>query len=126
MYLRRGKVIGASSPAAPSLSAHFSERGVLTEEDIRSLVAQSGNFSDAAVARMLLERGRVAPEQVRAALLAGTEGAIHELVTWVHGRFAFDPSPSIDSPIPGIDLELDAQTLLLDIFRKEDEQSRFE
>src|SRR5262249_49923215 len=119
-------VIGAASPAAPSLSAYFAERGLLSEEDIRALVAHSGNFSDAVVARMLLDRGRVLPDQVRSALLVGTEGAIRELVTWGHGRFAFHPAPSIESPIPGIDLEVDSQTILLDIFRKEDERSRLQ
>ena len=78
VQLRNGQVVGAASPASPSISGSIAE--------------------------------------MRDGLLAATTGAIRELVTWVDGRFDFHPSSPDEPQVPGLNLELDSRSLLLDIF----------
>ena len=90
VVLRRGKVIGATAPAA---------------------------------GRVATARGS-GVDEVRQALLTATRKAVRELATWTDGRFEFDPAGIVEPPVPGADIELDAQALLLSIFATDDEQSR--
>jgi hypothetical protein len=124
VYLRRGKVVGASSPRAPTISTYFAQRGLFSESELRTLIAHPDDFSDAVIARVLIDRGLALPNEVRDALIHATQTAIRELVTWEHGRFAFDPAAAMDAPVPGVDLEIDSQSILLSIFTDQDERSR--
>jgi len=117
--LRCGKIVGATSPTAPTVASFFVQRGLLSADDLRA-----SPLSDPAIARILLDRGTAVPDDVRAALLVETTGAVRELVGWGSGSFTFEPESAIDAPVPGVDFEIDPQALLLSIFAHDDETAR--
>lgn len=119
VYLRQGQVVGAASPASPGVSTSFVQRGWMSDGEMQILLEDPSENVDANLARLLIERGGAAPDEVRGALLVGITAAIRELVAWVDGRFAFNPSRPTESPVPTLDLEIDVRSLLLGIFAPE-------
>jgi hypothetical protein len=124
VHLRRGKIIDATSPTAMSIAAFFAQRGTFPPDELRTLVANPADFSDPVIARVLLERSLVTLDDVRDALMTRIVTAVRDLVTWSHGRFEFDTQAAVEGAVPGVDIEIDSQALLLSIFANEDERSR--
>jgi len=124
--LRRGRIASALSPRVGGIGDYLVRFGELHPATLREVTGATDSATppDAVVARLLLERGLVTDEDLRAALLARVCDAIGELVTWFDGRFAFDPSSPVEPLLPGLDLDVDSQPLLLNIFREQDESSR--
>lgn len=124
--LARGKITGAMSPATGGLAEHLTRTGVVAPEALEGLVAGDDRdpLPDAVVCRWALEQGLLDEAKLRGALIARVHDALGELVTWEDGRFVFDSSALVDAGVPGVELALDSQQLLLAMFSARDELER--
>ncbi len=121
---RKGRITGAASPGNPNLGDLLVRRGRLTAQALASAgPAREGSLVDAGLADRLVDLGLADLEMVREAGLNQIEQTLRELIDWTDGEFAFtreeEQPPSGDAAI-----EVDAQQLLLDLFRERDESSR--
>jgi len=120
----KGRITGAASPSCVSLGVLLVRGGKLTAEALASAgPAREGALVDAGLAHRLVEHGLADLAAVREAGLQQIEQTLRELIDWTDGEFAFtreeeQPAPSAAS------IEVDAQQLLLDLFRERDESSR--
>jgi hypothetical protein len=69
----------------------FVEDGLVTDDDLDELVQSSTRASGPGklLGELLLERGKVTEEQLRAALLRQSSELIYEVLRWRSGRFEF-------------------------------------
>ncbi len=121
---RKGRITGASAPSTPSLGELLVRTGKLTAEALASAgPARDGTLVDAGLADRLVGLGVVDAATARDAGRQQIEQALRELIDWSDGEFAFtreeETPPSGDASI-----EVDAQQLLLDLFRERDERTR--
>jgi hypothetical protein len=124
VQLSRGKITNAISPVTGSLAEYLVRSGLVAPDALRELAHfDASPASDATVGRWLLDHGLLAGDLGRA-VTARIHAALSELVTWDDGRFAFDPAAAGDPGLPEIDVALDPQQLLLNIFRMQDELNR--
>ena len=121
---RKGKITGAAAPSTPSLGELLVRNGKLSPEALASAgPAREGTLVDAGLADRLVQHGAVDVAAVREAGRQQIEQVLRELIDWSDGEFAFtreeEAPPSGDASI-----EVDAQHLLLELFRERDESSR--
>ena len=120
----KGRITGASSPGSPSLGELLVRRGKLPAEALASAgPARDGSLVDAGLAGRLVEAGVADLETVRLAGLHQIEQTLRELIDWTDGEFAFTREEE-QPPASEASIEIDAQQLLLDLFRERDESSR--
>jgi hypothetical protein len=121
---RKGKVTGAAAPSTPSLGDLLVRGGKLAPETLASAgPPREGTLVDDGLADRLLQLGVVDVETVREAGRQQIEQALRELIDWNDGEFAFTREE--EAPAEGdAAIEVDAQQLLLDLFRERDESSR--
>ena len=120
----KGRITGAASPSTANLGELLVRNGKLTAESMASAgPAREGALVDAGLADRLVERGLADLATVREAGLQQIEQTLRELIDWTDGEFAFTREE--EQPAPGeASIEVDAQQLLLDLFRARDESSR--
>ncbi len=121
---RKGKITGAAAPSTPSLGELLVRNGKLTAEALASVgPAREGTLVDAGLADRLVQHGAADAAAVREAGRQQIEQVLRELIDWSDGEFAFTREE--ETP-PGGDasIEVDAQHLLLELFRERDESSR--
>jgi hypothetical protein len=124
LRFRQGRITGATSPASASLGALLVRAGTISAEALAAAgPAREGTLLDAGLADRLVERGAVDLAAARAAGLRQIEQVLRELVDWNDGEFAFTRE---DEAVAGGEaaIEVDAQQLLLELFRERDESSR--
>ncbi len=120
----KGRITGASSPGSASLGELLVRRGKLSAEGLASAgPARDGSLVDAGLAGRLVEAGVADLETVRLAGLHQIEQTLRELIDWTDGEFAFTREEE-QPPASEASIEIDAQQLLLDLFRERDESSR--
>jgi tetratricopeptide (TPR) repeat protein len=121
---RKGKITGAAAPSTPSLGELLVRNGKLSAEALASVgPAREGTLVDASLADRLVQHGAIDAAAVREAGRQQIEQVLRELIDWSDGEFAFTREE--EAP-PGGDasIEVDAQHLLLELFRERDESSR--
>jgi tetratricopeptide (TPR) repeat protein len=121
---RKGRITGAAAPSTPSVGELLVRGGLLTAEGLASAgPAREGALVDAELIGRLVELRLVEAAAVREASRQQIEQALRELIDWTDGEFAFTREE--EEPQAGeATIELDAQQLLLEIFRERDESSR--
>jgi tetratricopeptide (TPR) repeat protein len=120
----KGRITGASSPGSASLGELLVRRGKLPAEALASAgPARDGSLVDAGLAGRLVQLGVADLETVREAGLHQIEQTLRELIDWTDGEFAFTREEE-QPPASEASIEIDAQQLLLDLFRERDESSR--
>ena len=72
---------------------------------------------------LLVQEGLVAAVAVQEALTQQIELALRELIQWEDGQFAFDRE-AVDPPQTSIQVEVDPQGALLNLYKELDETSR--
>jgi hypothetical protein len=120
IQMRKGRITGAASPRAKELKAYLVAMGVAsaglldqateTEKDGKTLIGD-----------ILVKSGAVTAANVREALRTQIRDAIKDLMEWGEGKFAFDPEAPMEHCVPEIQIEVDPQQALLDIFKEMDE-----
>ncbi|HET9954080.1 MAG TPA: DUF4388 domain-containing protein [Polyangiaceae bacterium] len=138
IHLRAGRLTGAAAPNTPKLGEQLVKSRVLSAEQLAR--AKPGQ-TDVALASNLVQLRLVKPEQVRQALREQINSALLELLAWAEGQFAFNPEPANPGGPPSptgplaptelanqtgsseLEVELDPQLLLLEIFKELDERA---
>ena len=120
----KGRITGAASPTSPSLGDLLVRRGKLPAGALTSAgPPRDGSLIDAGLADRLVGLGAVDLATVREAGLHQIEQTLRELIDWTDGEFAFTREEE-QPPAGEAAIEIDAQQLLLDLFRERDESSR--
>jgi hypothetical protein len=123
LRMRDGFITGGASPATPDIGRLLVKEGKLSEAALRSVVVRKqAEQLDPLLGALLVRQGLVDTETVRRALRRQIHMALAELVRWNGGQFAFDPDATVEVPSE-IDVTVDPQAALLDIFRAMDEES---
>jgi hypothetical protein len=129
IQLRLGRITGAAAPQSKGLRHHLIQLGAATEEHLSSISSEpppSAGDHAPLIGTFLVRSGIVSHDQLCAALRRQIQDAIAELVRWSEGQFAFE-NESLNSPSnQDVEVELDPQAILLELFRLQDEQSRFQ
>lgn len=122
LRFRGGRITGASSPAAPALGDLLLQARQVTPVTLRAAAPPGDEVTDDALGERLVRDGAVAVAAVEGALRRRIELALRQLVGWNDGEFAFEESAPAPAAGPGV--ELDAQGLLLNVFKELDEAVR--
>jgi hypothetical protein len=123
IHLRSGKVTGAAAPNSSDLCNYLLIRNAVTKEQLQTIRQISNGTQPAlAIDLRLLEQGLVTVEQLQQALRDQVVAAFTELVEWREGQFAFDRDLVV-SPPSGVEIGLDPQAVLLEVYAAHDEQS---
>jgi tetratricopeptide (TPR) repeat protein len=122
IHLRRGLVTGAASPKTKGLRDYLIAMGVVTRASLQNLDSKDSTDQNL-IGGTLVRSGIASVEQVRLALHDQLHDAIKELMNWGVGQFAFDPEASNDAPNGDVQIELDPQEILLNIFKEIDENA---
>jgi len=121
---RKGKITGAATPSTPSLGDLLVRNGKVSADAMASAgPAKDGTLIDAGLAERLVQLGLVDVATAREVGRQQIDQALRELIDWTDGEFAFTREDET-APIGEAAIEVDAQQLLLDLFRERDESSR--
>ena len=124
IHLRYGRLTGAAAPNTPGLHDYLMAFGVTTREQLNVLPGISAeDWTRPQIGVLLLRAKVVTSDQVKLALQDQIRDAMREMLQWGEGQFAFDPEVVTESSTCDVDIELDSQAMLLDIFREMDEKS---
>jgi hypothetical protein len=122
--LRGGKVTDATAPATMQLVDVLIAHQVITQDQANFADGSNDSEPQRRFASKLVRDGDATAAQIHAALRARIYDAIAELLTWTEGEFSFDPTPpraSIEHE--AIAVQVDSQTVLLEIFARLDEST---
>jgi hypothetical protein len=125
IYVRAGRLVGASSPATRPLPGYLIANGAVTQSELNSIGGISPEaWSQPALGALLVQKGVVPAAQVREALRGQIRDALAELLTWSDGEFSFDSDGSLDVWVVDPQLEFESQAILLQILDQRDEASQ--
>ncbi len=125
LRFRDGWITGAASPSTPNLG-----QILLGAEKISTLALESvatrqrTDQTDQVIGELLVREGLVGVADVQEALRQQIELTIRELVRWKDGEFAFNREGKSEPASTEIAVSLDAQAVLLNVFKEMDEASR--
>ena len=126
VHLRAGSITGAASPKTPGLGEYLVRRGDISQAALAQLRSLYLSEPKPLIGGAVVKQGLASEQRVHAALANQILDALREMVGWGEGQFAFDPEAASPSGASDVNIELDSQTLLLEIFRQLDESSRAE
>jgi hypothetical protein len=125
LHLKEGRLTGATSPNVPSLGEWLVRHGALSGQALREAVkAHEQSGAKRQLETTLVEEGFVKSDVVRDALRKQIGETVRELMSWANGEFSFDSKGSVEATASEIDVALDPQAVLLNIFKELDEAQR--
>jgi hypothetical protein len=125
LRFRDGRITGGASPATPSLADSLVRAKKLAVDALRALVPPDGSDQpDDVLADRIVRGGHAEAAAVQEALEQQVWIAIRELVQWTDGEFAFNREEDAEDAPGRMEIALDPQAVLLDVFRQRDEESR--
>jgi hypothetical protein len=117
-----GWITGSSSPGSPGLAALLVASGWLTQAEAQALDSSAGPGAlDLGATDLLVARGLVPAEPLQQALHQQVEQTLREVVRWRDGHFAFTQEAGDET---GAAARVDPQSMLLELYRQQDEASR--
>ncbi|MBN2525500.1 MAG: DUF4388 domain-containing protein [Deltaproteobacteria bacterium] len=123
--LKDGFICSAIVPDIDNIGTLLLERGKITAEKLaEGIEAQEKDISGAKLGAILAKRGFVDAESVREAIVAQTFSAIRNMLDWTCGRFVFSPAALTGTQPVCVDIRLDVQFVLMELYRKIDEENR--
>ena len=123
IQMRRGRITGAASPKTKGLESYLVANGFVTAAALQN-VARPDQNDKSLIGGVLVKCGLVTVEQVRTALREQIRVAIKEVMGWGVGQFAFNPEVPAELSESDVEIEIDPQETLLDIFKEMDERSK--
>jgi Domain of unknown function (DUF4388) len=120
--MRAGSVVEAWCTHLKGIEDYLLAKGAVTRDALAALsTGGDGLSSGRHVVVMLLDQGIIGMSDARAALDEQLRDTLTELLTWTEGGFSFEPERSHDVSASERELEFDSRSLLLEIFRLQDE-----
>lgn len=117
LRFRAGWITGASSPSSPGVVPLLVAEGWLAPTEAQSLNSSAGPGAlDTGGAAVLVRRGLVPAEAMERALRQQAALTMREVLQWKDGTFVFTREPETDAAV-----QVDAQSLMLDLYRELDE-----
>jgi len=123
LHFRAGWIAGASSPSTPRLGQILLRSGLVSEQALEVAATRQVEHPDLLLGELLVWDGLVDDAAVQDALRQQIELTVRELVQWKDGEFTFSGETE-NQPARKISVELDAQAVLLSLFKDMDEASR--
>lgn len=123
MRFRKGFITGASSPSTPSACELLVRAGKVPAEAVEALAPEAAR-PGLSPCEALVRRGLADAAAVQAALRQQIELTMRELVAWTDGEFAFNQEAGPEPAIALAGVQVDAQELMLNLFKELDEASR--
>ncbi len=123
MHFRKGWITAASSPATPSACELLVRADKVAAEAVAELEPEAAR-PGLTPCEALVRRGLADVPSVQAALRQQIELTMRELLGWTDGQFAFNQEPAAEVPSLVAAVQVDAQELMLNLFRELDEASR--
>jgi len=130
LRLREGRITAAASPGTPKLGQILVRDGKVASQALETVAArQASTQAGRPLGEMLVQEGLVEASVVQEALAQQIGLTIRELVHWKDGEFAFNEFAfSRDgeslAASRSVKVELDAQAVLLSVFKEIDEAAR--
>jgi len=124
IHIKRGRITGAASPGVPSIGDWLVQRRVLSQEKLHEALrhhTQAGTKTQ--LGATLLAHRLISHEVLQEALLFHVGAVLRKLMTWESGAFTFDPAGP-DAVETAGDIEIEPQTVLLNIFKEMDDSRR--
>ncbi len=116
VYLNEGRITDVDHPLRPSLLAVLNERGHALNARLRALPIEVMT-DEAAMCRVALEEGIIAPDVLEDALKARIEDGVFRVLQWDESYAQFRAGPAAASVHEGFD----AQWILLSVVQRVDE-----
>lgn len=125
LRFRKGLVTSAASPSTPSLGQLLARAGKVSPQALEGLVERrDAANADSVLGEQLVREGLADAPSVQAALRQQIALAMREMVDWVDGQFAFDRDSAVEPAGTEIQVEVDPQEVLLNLFKEQDESGR--
>ena len=125
LRFRDGWITGAASPGTPNLGQILLRAEKVSTLALESVVARQGtDQTDQVIGELLVREGLVNVAVVQEALRQQIDLTIRELVRWKDGEFAFNREGESEPARTEISVALDAQAVLLNVYKEMDEASR--
>jgi hypothetical protein len=119
LRLRDGRITAAASPRTPSVGELLLRAGKISAEALRAVPDEPHE----AIGDVFVREGLTDAGAVKEALEQQIALAVRELVEWKDGEFAFNREAEGEGRAQ-IEVALDTQAVLLNVFKDMDEQSR--
>jgi tetratricopeptide (TPR) repeat protein len=129
LRLHEGRIAAASSPGTPRLGQILLEAGKVAVPALEAVLArQASDQVGRPIGELLVQEGLVEASAVQEALERQIGLAMRELVNWKDGEFAFNElafkRDGASQRGTSVSVEVDAQAVLLDVFKEIDEAAR--
>ncbi|HSD18731.1 MAG TPA: DUF4388 domain-containing protein [Anaeromyxobacter sp.] len=122
---RDGRITGATSPGTPDVGEILLRARKISSVALKAARAsQPADQPDHVLGAWLLREGLVDAAAVQEALRWGIEATFRDLVQWRDGEFAFNREGENEPASAPAPIDLDAQDVLLNVFRQMDEDAR--
>ncbi|MGE5784512.1 MAG: DUF4388 domain-containing protein [Myxococcales bacterium] len=124
VHLRTGLIGGAAAPSTASLRDVLIAAGKLTAEIAAKAVAyQQQAQAHLPMGSILISQGWTSEEDIAASLRTQTYAAVAEVLQWGDGLFAFAPEYGEGETETQVEIALDPQAMLIDIYREIEERA---
>ncbi len=121
VYVQEGMIVGAASNQPTEMLGHvLVARGKLTEEQLRAALLARGD-SDEFLGQVLVRLGFVSRDDLLRALAERTEDVVYSLFEWEDGEFNFEPDARPGPRVVLISLAVD-HVLLRGVHRHDETQ----
>ncbi|HEY5956336.1 MAG TPA: DUF4388 domain-containing protein [Polyangiaceae bacterium] len=125
IHLANGYITGAAAPHTSTLHGLLVSQHKITERQaVEAAEMQKTSETPRPIGTILVNQGWCTANDVIACLRAQIGSAVSELLQWGDGQFAFDPEAKVEHQPSEIEVAVDPQALLLDIFKLADEAAR--
>jgi len=123
MYFREGKLIHASLEGNNGhLAQILLQAGKITPEQCRVVLSRAQLRTDKELGLLLMSSGYATQEEIVSSVREHMLGVVYQLFTWSDGQFRFDPN--LQPPEDAITVRLDLENIILEGSRRIQESER--
>lgn len=125
VQLTQGMLTGAIAPGTPRFQEFVVSQGKLSQGDLTAELSKlPAHQHPVPLGTALVRSGKLSQADLESLLRSQIEMAVSELLEWNEGQFAFEPEPASPETKSIIEISLDPQSVLLEIFRNLDERDK--
>jgi tetratricopeptide (TPR) repeat protein len=123
IYLRKGSIIGASSPNSSNIGQLLLEQGHLTTEALEQATQLQEQTPERQLGAVITEAGMAPAEAIREGLVEQVYRSVREMYGWQEGSFAFSPDTKGYVLPSQVEIQLDPQHVLMDVLGDMDQDT---